>query len=215
MSILDPTYSNNILLSQEAKNRLRTLGFSYETFDELVGSMIDVLEVKKKLTTLEESISQLSGKGLASEAKTFGLKSGSVQAEKLATKKVTYKREGDKFTYNFDDIIKGIPSEMTYVTSSVNVVGAKGARAAGGGNAGILDIPGGSPTAVMEINIQTPKGAITLSGSLLVPTGDEEGTLLLANTKDFTEGGSGLVVDDHLELLSAEVVAIKQKLGLS
>lgn len=212
--ILEPVGSQNIVLSDTAQAALKKAGYDIKTFDELVSSMISQLGVASQLKSISERLDNLTAENLPSKASTYGLKSGSVEASKLGTRKATVKREGDKLIYDYDNIIKGIPSEMAFAGASTVITGANGgSRTADQGNTGVMTIPSNGSSMRLDVNIQVPnKGMINLSNSILVPEEDGEHEITLG-VNDYTTSITDINISEHLKVLSAEVAALKQKVS--
>lgn len=211
--ILEPTESFNLRLSNDLKGKLKAVGYDLETFDQLVEEMIKLLQMKSQVKALGDRLDNLSAADLKSMASAYGLKSGSVEASKLGTRKTTLTRTGDKLMYDFNEIIKGVPSDMSVVGATTTVTGANGGgRHIDGGNAGVVTIPSSGSSVKLEVNIQTKKGIITLNNTVLVP--EEDGTSeVTLGVSDYTSSISDMYVSEHFELLSAEVAALKQKIS--
>lgn len=212
--LLEPIGTQNLILSDSVQRVLKSAGYNdIKTFDELVGAMVNVLGMNTKVKELSDRFSNLTAADLKSNASTYGLKSGSVEASRLGTRTAVLKREGDQLTYDYNDIIKGVPSDMAVVGSSAVVTGANGSgRTADSGNTGVIKVPSAGSSAKLEVNIQTKKGIITLSSALLVPEEDGEHKITLG-VNDYTGSITDIDTAEHLGILSAEVAAIKQKLS--
>lgn len=211
MPILEPVYSRNIVLSKEAQDALRYAGVEVTTFDDLVGEMAQLVMEMATLRGLSAKVESLTAAELPSQASAYGLKSGSIEAARLPTKKAALVRQGDTLTYDFNEIIKGVPADMAVVSSTAVLTGPNGkGRVADSGNAGVLQIPGDKSAIRLEVNVQTKKGVITLSSSMLVPEEDGQAEVTLG-VNDYTTAPSGMTVAEHLAILSAEVAAMKQK----
>ncbi len=212
-SLLEPIGSQNITLSDSAQKALKAAGYDIQMFDDLVGAMVGALGVKSQLQSISERLSNLSASDLKSNASAYGLKSGSVEASKLATKIATITREGDNFTYDYNAIIKGTPANMSVVGATASVTGGNGGgRTVDTGNTGVLKIPSSASSAKLEVSIQTGKGVITLTRTILVP--EEDGTQeVVLDVNDYTTSITNMDVSQHLEVLSAEVAALRQKIS--
>lgn len=210
---MDPIESFNIRLSSSLQERLRALGYQINTFDQLAEKMVSVLESVSKVAELETKLSNLTAESLSSKARSFGLKEGSVEANKLRSKTAKITREGDQITYDFDDIIKGIPSDMTVVNSTFSMVSGDGRNRAGGtGNKGVKTIPGSNSTASFAVNIQTKKGIISLTRTVPLPEADGESEITL-DVRDMTTSVTEMNIAQHLEVLSATVASLSQKVN--
>lgn len=211
--LLEPIGSQNIKLSDSVQKALKDAGHDIKTFDELVGAMVGALSVKTQLQNISERLNNLSAADLKSKASAYGLKSGSVEASKLATKTATITREGDNLTYDYNAIIKGTPSTMSFVGATASVTGGNGGgRTVDAGNTGVLKIPSAASSAKLEVSIQTGKGVITLARTILVP--EEDGTQeVVLDVNDYTTSISDMYISEHLEVLSAEVAALRQKIS--
>lgn len=212
MSLLEPVSSRNIELSQEAKEAIfASTGRTVNTFDQLVKLLSDALAAPGQVQALASRLDNLTAEDLPSKAGTYGLRSGAVEVSRIPHRKAALTRSGNSLTYDFGAILDQVPADMAVVGSTLVVTGPGGkGRVADSGNAGVVDIPGAGSSARLEVNIQTTKGIISLSKTVLVPE-DDGTTEVNLGVVDHTEVMSDMKVSEHLGVLSAKVAALAQK----
>lgn len=208
-SVIDPINSKNIELSESAKTSLKAAGVEIQYLDQLVSEFVKLAAIPKQLKELSEKLSNLSAADLKSNARSFGLSSGSVHSARLENRRVSWEVKDGNLTYDFDELIAGLPFDMTFIGASVMAVNAGGEKTSTGGNSAVLPLPANAETAFIQANIQTKDGPLKLTTTVQVPT-EGSGKPLLA-TEDYTTGKSTLSVDEHIEILSGAVKTLQQQ----
>lgn len=211
--LLEPIGSQNITLSDDAQKALKVAGYDIKTFDALVAAITGTLSIKSDIQKLSDRLDNLTAANIPSGASTYGLKSGSVEASTLGTRKTTITREGNQLTYDYNDIIRGVPADKAVVGATMVVTGGMGGgRYIDTGNTGIVTIPSLASSAKMDIQIQTKTGIIMLSNTVIIP--EEDGSMeVTLGVQDFTTSITDVNTAEHLGILSAEVAALKQKIS--
>lgn len=211
MSCLTPVYTNCITFTAGLTARLKALGYEATTFEDLLIEMIqkEGASAAAKITALEAAVQDISTETLPANVRMFGLSTGSVDAAGLPERTLTYKQAGNQFTFDLTAVKNALPAGYSFLGANVTLVGADGKRAVSKGTLGTMQAPQLPAQAVVAANIQTANGLITLEKNLYI-SGDVESTATLT-AKDLNTAPADLTLKQAVEVLSAEVVALKQR----
>lgn len=209
MSCLSPTYSNCIYFSEDLKKALKSKGFTSTNLEEFIIELIGKESLSSRVANLETVVNSIGADTLPAKAKTFGLKSGSVDAIQLINRSVDYSIDDEELTYNFSKLIDELPEGMVYLGARVDVVDDKGKRASIRGKRNVLPVKIPS-TINFAIDLKSANGNLELTRSIRAEGNATDKSAIL-NVRDLTTGVGDLTIQQHLEALSSDVALLKQR----
>lgn len=209
MSYLTPTYSNAIVFTKALTTELGKLGYSSTNLEEFLVEFIKKESLSGRISALETAVKNINADTLPSNAKPYGLKTGSADAVKIENRSVEYSVEGQQFTYDFSTLTKELPEGIVYLGARVDVVDDQGKRASIKGKSNVLSLNGPS-TATFSIDLKSANGSLTLEKAVRLDGNVSKSTPLYV--RDFTTGEGNLTIKEHLESLSASVALLNQRI---
>ena len=210
---LSKTYSNCIYFTVATIEKLAARGYSAQNLDEFLIEIIDKSggNVTAQLDDLKTALDEVSTKSLPANARTFGLKTGGVEANKLTNRKVDYTLVGQNFSYDLSGLKAELPTGFKLLSATASVVDDAGKRSSVRGTGSTVKAASLPITAKISATIQTPSGQLELEKELHL-TGDSSGSSTL-NVNDLTAAAADLKQHEFNELVASELALLRQKLG--
>lgn len=210
MSCLSPIYSDCIQFTASLKARLSKLGYTSQTFEDLLVEIITKggKDLTAEVNGLKDTIANLSGENIPAKARMFGLRTGSVDAAQIKNRYVEYVVDGQQLTYDFSKLISELPINISYLGARVEAVDNQGRKVSIQGKKNLLEVPSVPATLHFSLDLRSANGNLTLEKSVYVESdADKQATL---NVRDFTVAPEDASIKDAIEALSAEATLQKQ-----
>lgn len=211
MACLNPTYSNCIEFSADLTAKLSALGYTATNLEQflLIVAEKGVAKLSDQVYALQQTVNSISTSTLKANAKSFGLKSGSTDIVKLNNRSVDYSLIGTTLNYDFSGLRSDLPSDIAYLSARADAVDLNGRKTSikGSNNSLTIALPA---NVTFSVDLRSPNGNLTLEKSVYLESDVEKSTTL--NVRDFTSAPADQTVQESLEMLSAEVSLLKQRL---
>lgn len=204
-------YTNCIEFSAALKARLSALGYTAESFDDLIVEIIAKggSNLSEQVSALKTTVENISADTIKVNAKMFGLTQGSVDAANVTYRNFEYAYVGGDLTFNLSGLKDNLPQGVSYLKARVDVLDPQGEKISRQGLEGVIPGVKAGSTVTFSLDGLTKYGTITLDKNVYLES-DVEKTGVM-NIRDFSNAPADLTLREFAEVVAANVAIVKQK----